>query len=93
MKAIWNNSVIAESDATIEVEGNQYFPADSIKREFFKPSETHSVCGWKGTASYYDVVVDGEKNSDAAWYYPECKPDAKNIEGYVAFWKGVQVTE
>ena len=93
MKAVWNNTVIAESDKTIEVEGNQYFPAESINKEYFQPSETHSVCGWKGTASYYDVVVDGNPNKDAAWYYPACKPDAKNIEGYVAFWKGVQVTE
>lgn len=93
MKATWNNAVIAESDATVEVEGNQYFPADSIKKEFLQPSETHTVCGWKGTASYYNVVVDGDTNKDAAWYYPETKPDAKNIEGYVAFWKGVQVTE
>jgi uncharacterized protein (DUF427 family) len=93
MKAIWNNTVIAESDATVEVEGNQYFPADAIKQQFLQPSETHTVCGWKGTASYYDVVVDGQTNKDAAWYYPETKPDAKNIEGYVAFWKGVQVTE
>ena len=93
MKAIWNNTVIAESDETIEVEGNQYFPAESIIKEYFQPSETHSVCGWKGTASYYNVVVDEEKNKDAAWYYPDTKPDAKKIEGYVAFWKGVQVTE
>ena len=93
MKATWNNTVIAESDATVEVEGNQYFPADSIKKEFFQPSETHTVCGWKGTASYYDVVVDGQTNKDAAWYYPETKPEAKNIEGYVAFWKGVRVSE
>lgn len=93
MKATWNNTVIAESDETIEVEGNQYFPADSINKEFFKPSGTHTVCGWKGTASYYDVVVDDKTNADAAWFYPETKPDAKNIEGYVAFWKGVQVIE
>ena len=91
MKATWNNAVIAESDATVEVEGNQYFPVDSIKREFFQPSDTHTVCGWKGTASYYNVVVDGDTNKDAAWYYPETKPEAKNIEGYVAFWKGVEV--
>ena len=93
MKAVWNNTVIAESDETIEVEGNQYFPADSINKEYFHPSETHSVCGWKGTASYYDVVVNGDANKDAAWYYPDTNPDAKNIEGYVAFWKGVKVTE
>jgi len=91
MKATWNGAILAESNNTIVVEGNQYFPADSIDGSYFKPSETHTVCGWKGTASYYDVVVNGETNKDAAWYYPETKPDAKNIEGYVAFWKGVQV--
>lgn len=91
MKAIWNNTTIAESNATVFVEGNQYFPADSIKQEYFQPSATHTVCGWKGTASYYDIVVNGESNKDAAWYYPETKPDAKNIEGYVAFWKGVEI--
>ena len=93
MKAIWNETVLAESDDTILVEGNHYFPAESIDKQYFQPSQTHSVCGWKGTASYYDVVVNGNTNKDAAWYYPECKPDAKNIEGYVAFWKGVKVTE
>lgn len=91
MKAIWNNTTIAESNETVVVEGNQYFPADSIKQEYFQPSATHTVCGWKGTASYYDIVVNGESNKDAAWYYPETKPDAKNIEGYVAFWKGVEI--
>lgn len=93
MKATWNGTTLAESDQTVVVEGNHYFPKDSIKTEHFQPSETHTVCGWKGTASYYDIVVNGETNGDAAWYYPEAKPDAKNIEGYVAFWKGVQVTE
>ncbi len=93
MKAIWNNQIIAESDATIVVEGNHYFPADSIKKEFYKPSETHTVCSWKGTASYYDVTVAGETNKDAAWFYPEALPEAKNIENYVAFWKGVEITE
>jgi uncharacterized protein (DUF427 family) len=93
MKAVWNGAVLAESDETQVVEGNQYFPPDSIKTEYFQPSETHTVCGWKGTASYYDVVVNGEVNGDAAWYYPDAKPDAKEIEGYVAFWKGVEVTE
>lgn len=92
MKAIWNNTTIAESNETVVVEGNQYFPADSIKQEYFQPSATHTVCGWKGTASYYDIVVNGESNKDAAWYYPETKPDAKNIEGYVAFWKGVAIS-
>ena len=93
MKAVWNGAVLAESDDTEVVEGNHYFPAESLKTEYFQPSETHSVCPWKGTASYYDVVVDGDVNGDAAWYYPEAKPDAKNIEGRVAFWKGVEVTE
>ena len=91
MKAIWNNEIIAMSDDTIVVEGNHYFPADSINKEFFAPSETHTVCGWKGTASYYDVVVDGNINSDAAWYYPKPKDEAKEIENHVAFWKGVEV--
>ena len=93
MKAVWNGAVLAESDDTEVVEGNHYFPAASLKTEYFQPSETNSVCPWKGTASYYDVVVDGDVNGDAAWYYPEAKPDAKNIEGRVAFWKGVEVTE
>ena len=91
MKATWNGLVLAESSNTVVVEGNQYFPATSVNMEFFQPSETHTVCGWKGTASYYDVVAGGETNKDAAWYYPEPKDDAKNIEGYVAFWKGVVV--
>lgn len=91
MKAIWNNEVIAESDETVVVEGNHYFPPSSIKQEYFKSSETHSVCPWKGTASYYTVSVNGEDNSDAAWYYPETSELAKNIKGYVAFWKGVKV--
>lgn len=93
MKAIWNEAVLAESNDTVVVEGNHYFPADSINKQHFRPSETHTVCGWKGTASYYDVVVDGNVNKDAAWFYPEAKTDAKNIEGRVAFWKGVTVTE
>jgi uncharacterized protein (DUF427 family) len=91
MKATWNGATLAESNDTVVVEGNHYFPADSINKEFFAPTETHTVCGWKGTASYYNVVVNGETNKDAARYYPETKPDAKNIEGYVAFWKGVEV--
>lgn len=91
MKAIWNDKVIAESDAIETVEGNAYFPASSVKKEFFKPSETHTVCGWKGTASYYDVVVDGEVNKDAAWFYPEPKDAARNIKDHVAFWRGVKV--
>jgi uncharacterized protein (DUF427 family) len=91
MKAVWNGAVIAESDKTIVVEGNHYFPPDAINKEYFKPSDTHTVCGWKGTASYYNVAVNGEVNKDAAWYYPEAKEDAKNIENYIAFWKGVKV--
>lgn len=93
MKAIWNGATLAESNETVVVEGNHYFPADSINKDHFQPSETHTVCGWKGTASYYDVLVNGETNKDAAWYYPAAKDDAKNIEGHIAFWKGVQVVE
>jgi len=93
MKAIWNGKVIAESDDTIIIEGNHYFPPDSIKKEYFKSSEIHSVCPWKGTASYYTINVGGEKNTDAAWYYPAPKAGAENIENYVAFWKGVEITE
>lgn len=89
--ATWNGQVIAESDQTEIVEGNHYFPADSIRKEFFKGSDQSSVCPWKGTASYYDIVVDGEVNSGAAWYYPEPKPAASNIKDHVAFWKGVEV--
>jgi uncharacterized protein (DUF427 family) len=91
MKASWNGKVIAESDETIVVEGNHYFPHQAIKNEFFQSSATNTVCGWKGTASYYDVVVDGEVNKDAAWFYPTVKEAAKNIQNYVAFWKGVKV--
>ena len=91
MKAIWKNQVIAESDATIVVENNHYFPANSVHSDFLKSSNTHTVCPWKGTASYYTLVVDEQENRDAAWYYPETKEAAKNIEGYIAFWKGVEV--
>lgn len=90
-KAIWNGQVLAESDKTIVVENNHYFPADSIKKEFFQDSKTHTTCGWKGVASYYTIVVDGKANDDAAWYYPEPKTAANNIKGYIAFWKGVKV--
>ncbi|SKB11604.1 conserved hypothetical protein [Planktothrix sp. PCC 11201] len=90
-KAIWNGAVLAETDQCVVVEGNQYFPPDSIKGEYFKESNTHTTCGWKGVASYYDIVVDGQVNKDAAWYYPETKSAAKNIEGYIGFWKGVKV--
>ena len=91
MKATWNGAVLAESDETVVVEGNQYFPADSINREHFRESETHTVCPWKGTASYYDVVVNGETNRDAAWFYPEPKAAAREIKDHVAFWRGVKV--
>jgi uncharacterized protein (DUF427 family) len=90
-RAVWNGAVIADSNRCIVVEGNQYFPADALKREFLRDSATHTVCSWKGTASYYDVVVNGQTNKDAAWYYPEPKPAADNIKGYIAFWKGVKV--
>jgi len=90
-KAVWNGQVIAESDRCEVVEGNQYFPPEAVKRELLKDSATHTTCGWKGIASYYDVVVDGAVNQDAAWYYPDPKPAAQNIAGYVAFWKGVKV--
>ncbi len=90
-KAIWNGTVLAESDRTEVVEGNQYFPPDSIKREYFKESEYHTTCPWKGVASYYSIEVNGQVNKDAAWYYPTAKEKAKNFEGYVAFWKGVKV--
>ncbi len=83
--------MLAESDATVEVEGNQYFPPDAIKQEYFKPSSQHSVCPWKGTASYYDLEVNGKRNAGAAWFYPEPKAAAKQIAGHVAFWKGVKV--
>jgi uncharacterized protein (DUF427 family) len=91
VKAIWNGAVLAESDKCEVVEGNQYFPPDAIKSEYFKPSNTHTTCGWKGVANYYTVEVEGKTNIDAAWYYPEAKDAAKNIKGYVAFWKGVQI--
>jgi len=90
-KATWEGTLLAESSQTVEVEGNQYFPPDSIHNEYFKPSGQHSVCPWKGTASYYDIEVQGKRNPGAAWYYPEPKPAANQIKGYVAFWKGVKV--
>jgi uncharacterized protein (DUF427 family) len=90
-KAVWNGAVLAESDRTEVVEGNQYFPPDSIHREYFKESQYHTSCPWKGVASYYTIEVDGQENKDAAWYYPTAKEKAKNIEGYVAFWRGVKV--
>jgi uncharacterized protein (DUF427 family) len=93
MKAIWENALLAESDRTIVVEGNYYFPPDAIKREFFKASDTHSTCPWKGLASYYNVQVGEKVNPDAAWYYPEPKDAAKSIKDHVAFWRGVKVSE
>lgn len=92
MQAIWNNAVLAESDDTVVVEGNHYFPADSLNPEFFTPSDTHTVCPWKGTASYYNLSVAGQTNPDAAWYYPEPKTAAAQITGRVAFWRGVTIT-
>jgi uncharacterized protein (DUF427 family) len=91
-KAIWNGMVLAESDKTITVEGNDYFPPDSVRRDLFAESATHTTCHWKGLASYYDVVVDGKVNRDAAWYYPEPSKAAEEIKDYVAFWHGVAVT-
>jgi uncharacterized protein (DUF427 family) len=90
-KAIWNGAVLADSDRTVEVEGNQYFPPDAVRREHLRESATHTTCPWKGVASYYDVVVDGQVNRDAAWYYPQPKEAARQITGHVAFWRGVRV--
>jgi uncharacterized protein (DUF427 family) len=91
VKAVWNGAVLAESDDTVVVEGNHYFSREAVNREFFRESETRTTCGWKGEASYFDVVVNGEVNRDAAWYYPAPKDAAKEIEGRVAFWRGVTV--
>ena len=93
MKAIWNGAVLAESDDTVVVEGNHYFPAESLSREYFVPSGTHTTCPWKGEASYYTVQAGGQQNPDAAWFYPDPKEAARQIRGRVTFWKGVQVTE
>jgi len=92
-KATWNNAVLAEADIadTRLVEGNVYFPPEAVNKAYLKPSDTHTLCPWKGICSYHDVVVDGQVNKDAAWYYPQTKDAAKHIEGYVAFWKGVSV--
>lgn len=91
MQAIWNDKVVAESDRTIVVEGNHYFPPDSLRKEYFQASSRHTTCAWKGEASYYDVVVNGKVSEGGAWYYPEPTPTAAQIRGYVAFWRGVQV--
>ena len=93
IRATWNGAVIAESDDTVVVEGNHYFPASSVRVEFLEDSDTHTVCGWKGTASYKTLVVDGVRNPDAAWYYPEPLEAASNIAGRYAFWRGVTVEE
>jgi uncharacterized protein (DUF427 family) len=90
-KAIWNGAVLAESDRSVEVEGNRYFPPDAVRREHLRESATHTTCPWKGVASYYDVVVEGQVNRDAAWYYPQPKEAARRITGHVAFWRGVRV--
>jgi len=93
VRAEWNGAVIAESDRTIVVEGNHYFPPDAVNRAYLTDSSHHTTCPWKGVASYYNVVVDGQINREAAWYYPQPKEAAQQIAGYIAFWKGVKVTE
>jgi uncharacterized protein (DUF427 family) len=92
-KATWKGAVLAESDRCVIVEGNQYFPLESVKKKYLKPSETHTTCPWKGTASYHHIEVDGERNPDAAWYYPDPKPAALQIKDHIAFWKGVRVEQ
>ncbi|MBL8018581.1 MAG: DUF427 domain-containing protein [Leptospirales bacterium] len=91
--ALWQGQVIAESNETVVVEGNHYFPPAAVKAEFLSASSSHTVCGWKGTASYHNIVVGGQENKDAAWYYPDPKSAARNIKGRIAFWKGVKVVE
>jgi uncharacterized protein (DUF427 family) len=91
MKAIWNGAVIAQSDDTVVVEGNHYFPESSLNRDYITFSNHHTMCSWKGQASYYSLLVNGEMNTDAAWYYPDPKPEAENIKGHIAFWKGASV--
>ena len=91
IRAVWNGAVLAEAPETVRVEGNHYFPVDSLRREYLSGSTTTTVCPWKGTAHYYTVTVDGQTNADAAWYYPEPKPKASEIKDHVAFWKGVRV--
>lgn len=92
-KAVWEGAVLAESQDTFIIEGNHYFPPESLNRNFFRPSDHTSICPWKGSARYYDVVVDGKTNRDAAWYYPDPRPAAAVIKGRVAFWKGVKIQE
>jgi uncharacterized protein (DUF427 family) len=91
MKAVWKNAVLAESDKTVVVEGNHYFPPEAVHRQYLKQSRTHTTCPWKGQASYYHVEVDGDVNEDAAWYYPDPSDATENIKDHVAFWKGVEV--
>ena len=91
MKATWNDAVVAQSDDTVVVEGNHYFPETAIMREYFQASDSHTICPWKGEASYYNLVVDGKVNKDAAWYYPDPKPAAEEIRDRIAFWRGVKV--
>jgi uncharacterized protein (DUF427 family) len=91
MKAIWENTILAESERTVVIEGNHYFPPDSVRKEYFLPSDKHTACAWKGTASYYHICVGGRTNADAAWYYPEPKKAVHSIRDYVAFWRGVQI--
>ncbi len=93
MKAVWNNTIIAQSDLTIVIENNHYFPPDSVHQEFITSSNTHTSCPWKGEASYYSLQVNGQVNTDAAWYYPNPKEAASEIKNYVAFWKGVQIID
>lgn len=92
-KAYWNNTILAQSDQTIVVEGNHYFPPDAVNWQYLIPSETHTICHWKGQASYYTIAIDGQSNKDAAWFYPEPKEAAKQIRDYIAFWRGVKVEE
>jgi uncharacterized protein (DUF427 family) len=91
-QATWNGAVIAQSERCEVVERNQYFPAPDVKHEYLRESTTKTVCGWKGTAGYFDVIVDGKTNKDAAWYYPDPKAAAQNIKGHIAFWKGITVS-
>ena len=93
MKAIWNEVILAESDLTVVIEGNHYFPPESINRRFFTESNTHTRCGWKGIASYYTIKIEDDYNQDSAWYYPEPLDKARSIKNYVAFWKGIKVEE
>jgi len=92
MKATWNDAVLAQSDNTVVVEGNQYFPPEAINKQYFQESSTHTTCPWKGEASYYNIVVDGQVNKDAAWFYPGPKSAAAEIKDHVAFWRGVKVS-